>query len=673
MRKYETVARGIGLTFAVSTAACSGIDSSTALGGDGAGTGAASAGVDDSAGDTVEYGTTGAGGESGLDDGAEAGGETGDAGPACDGDGGCARCDVSEQAWDSECVPCISTKGDYDLAITKVDIVGTLTFNGTPGPASDADDGNVWLRNSEGDLIRIGNTHDATLGATIIPGIYDVVFAAESGGEFTADNAAAVVARDVVFDDAAPFEIDVATTVVTGEFRFDGVAAPPVSSESGRVWLRTPGGDEIHLGTTDRSTFWVNVVPGVYEVHYEAVAGGAIAPRNPHAVLTNPVEITASPDGSSQIVDIDIPTAVWTGTITLDGDTPPSVSSENGQLWARDLLTEREVKIGETRDGEFYARLVVGSYELYYSHAAGGAAVPVNEHARVAGPMSLTQDVDEGLELTTAVIAGQFFGDDGDVPPPDPTDDGLVSLRETTTGDSVRLGNTAAGGFAGVRLLAGEYAIRYSQDTSRGGVPANTNAELGAAAIDGGTTTLDVIIPSVALTGSIKLGGAPPPASDYNDGRVYLRNRTTGDSVLLASTRTASYAATVVPGTYDVVYVVETVGGSVPVNNEAVISEAVEIPANGPATLDIDIPVLQLRGRIAVAEGSIEPRPGEVARIYATDVRTRDRVYVGSTAARDYAQSLTPGRYVLTYSAQLAEGGIPQNSNAALGCIDLAE
>ena len=73
---------------------------------------------------------------------------------------------------------------------------------------------------------------------------------------------------------------------------------------------------------------------------------------------------------------------------------------------------------------------------------------------------------------------------------------------------------------------------------------------------------------AVPMSGALSFGGAPPPSSVYDDGRVFLRSADGEDSVMLGNTHEGSYATMVVPGSYELFYVQEA-GGNVPNNQNA--------------------------------------------------------------------------------------------------------
>lgn len=77
------------------------------------------------------------------------------------------------------------------------------------------------------------------------------------------------------------------------------------------------------------------------------------------------------------------------------------------------------------------------------------------------------------------------------------------------------------------------------------------------------------------------LNGGPFPISDYDDAWIRLRDRVTGDLILLGNRHDQNYLVNIVPGGYDVLYGSQTPGSIAPHNINAVLLENVPLLANG--------------------------------------------------------------------------------------------
>jgi hypothetical protein len=613
--------------------------------------------------------------------------DTGDAPEACNdvdcGNGSCesadgvtpqCTCDAGFAAIGLSCVACETHAADAGLDIPTMTGAIELTVAGLVPPKTDYEDATLWLRNRDsGDAVRLGNSHDdGPFAFTVVRGDYEVFYEHESGGEVLPRNRRARVAalspKD--FDGGATVQLDVASVHVHGAITIDGATPPDSTYDTGRLWLRDLGsGDAVLLGDTHEAELDVHVVPGSYALHYELKAGGTAVPSNKDALLyeLQIVGVGSDDEGGAleQQLDVDITTVAIDGPITIDGQEPPSTAYENGRLR---LVGggDDEVVLGETKDGEYAKRVVPGYYEVVYERIAGSTMVPANSRAQL-DPVFAERDGSLPIDIPVVSLAGAFTINQ-DTPPVDPGDDGLITLR-TASGDAVVLGNTHDGGYART-VVPGYYDVYYGQDQSAGGVPTNTRARV-VTEFDATTDddARDIDIGLVTVTGTILVAGATPPTSDYDDGHIYLRDIETGDSALLASTRAGAFSAAVVPGIYDVVYVVETAGPELPINAAAVLDT---VDVTGDLDFDVDVRVVELGGALSIDGAPPSMEPTDLAIMTLRDARTGDELVLGSTASGLFAQPVTPGDYLVFYRAQASTGMVPLNSNANLGCWTLA-
>lgn len=573
-----------------------------------------------------------------------------DGAPAC-------MCDAGYAPLGLTCIACApEPPASIELELA----TGTLrvTVGGVVPPLSEYEDAVIELRNRDsGDTVVLGNTHDGELAVNALPGAYDVVFRYDSGATLFPHNEAAIVDK-VDVQDGVDHIVDLQVVRLTGTILLDGAEPPSSEFNRGNLRLRDAAtGDSVLLGTTRYGEYDVLVLPGIYDLHYEHVVGADV-PANADAWIGQVVV----PPGSEPIeYDIDIDMITLEGEITIDGETPPPSAYDNGRLTLVGALPDDLIPLAETRYGGFSKNVVAGHYRVVYEWVAGAGTVPANTHAELPA-LDTKLGGSQSIDIPVVSVDGTFsLGEDGVPPPSDPTDDGNVFLRRG--GDSVYLGNTAYGGYER-RVIPGDYDVYFGQDSSRGGVPTNTNARIDEnASIIGGTR--DVLIPAAQIEGVITIGGQAPPVSDYDDGHIYLRNRDTLDSVLLANTRESMFSQMVVPGDYEIVYAAETPGGSVPVNAGAVVG-SVTVGDEGP--LAVDVPVIQIAGGIDLGGNAPPEVPTDVGQLFLVDALTLDPIYIGSTLGGGYSQRITPGDYLVYYRMQATTGLVPANTNANLGC-----
>jgi hypothetical protein len=670
-----------GLAFAMLPfAACGSSDSSLAE--DSASNGDDEAGASEGTGEGTLTGTatadpdTGANDDANEDTGAaedSSGGQTPDAGCEnidCGGNGQCVGADDGPACMCEDgfaplgltCIPC-SPPASPDVALELVTGTIRLTVNDLVPPTSDIEDAVLKLRNAvSGDEVLLGNTHDGDLPVVALPGSYELVYGIDSGGTMLPRNREAVIGTLDLVDEVDEI-VNIQVGRLMGAITIAEETPPNAEFDQGRVWLRNAdNGDSVLLGSTMYGAYDVLVLPGQYLLHYEHVAGPNV-PANADVIIGK-VDVVASEVPA--VLDIDIPMTGISGAITIAEETPPDSAIENGRLTLSGTTPGDVFPLSQTRYGAYEINVVPGSYAVVYEWVAGSSVVPANTRAQLPLPLDAYPDVPApAIDVPVVVMNGAFtLGDDSTPPPADPTDDGNVFLRQG--GDSVYLGNTAYGAYER-RVIPGTYELYFGQDSSRGGVPTNTNALIAnAQEISGGE--MNIAIPFVLVDGSITIGGEAPPSSDYDDGHVYLRNPATLDSVLLANTRESTFSAMVVPGVYDIVYAAETPGGEMPVNAGAVIGS---VDVGAKSSFGVDVPVLQAAGNIMLDGNTPPVATDDLAFLYLVDAQTLDPVYLGSTAAGGYSRKLTPGDYLVFYRVQQSTGLVPANANANLGCWTL--
>ncbi|MCX4247541.1 Kazal-type serine protease inhibitor family protein [Paraliomyxa miuraensis] len=620
--------------------------------------------------------------ESGTGD--EGGGSTGEpevADPsACDGlscgEGGLCEldedgrpvcvCDPGYAAYGLRCVPCVPTEGLLDVDVPTASVSASFLLRGRPFPSSFYEHGQLVLRDPQsGDEVVLGSTLDGgtTADVMVIPGSYELHYVRRAGGlEVPANESARMDTVELAPGDAASWEIDVPAVDLHGSILMNGSPAPASLYENGELVLRQRStGDEVVLGESYDGEYRVMVLPGTYDLHYRRKLAQDVMPINRDARLA-----TVDVDGFDDLeLTIDVPVANLSGSFTLDGAAPPAGAYESGRILLRDLWTHDEVVLGNTNDGSYEAPIVAGDYEVVYQRLLGGDQVPVNQRA-VLGQVTLaagreTHDVD----IATAVISGTITVG-GAAAPADPADDGLILLRNPDTGDEAVLGNTADGSYTR-RVVRGTYDVHYRQETSSGGVPVNTNARLSSIDVMGGAS-FDVDVPMVTVSTSVTVGGAAPPSSVYDDGLLYLVDEQTGDAVLLGNTRLASLQRPVVPGTYDLLYVVEAAGPTMPINSKSWLGS---VDVNAPTDLAVDIPVAVFQGAITLNGATPPGGFYDRASLVLHDVLTDDEIDLGTIDVGSFARTINAGTYVLAYRMLATTGDVPANTNAGLVCVEL--
>lgn len=140
--------------------------------------------------------------------------------------------------------------------------------------------------------------------------------------------------------------------------------------------------DRAFLGDLSAGTYQRRLIPSPFDTVYRHESGTQV-PANTDAIVGE----TCVPQGNESLVtisrDIDLRSRVISGTISLDGQIPPTSNFETGFIVFRDTFTGDEFVVGETKDGTYSAQVLLGHYEVFYSLDLGGTMVPRNSHARI--------------------------------------------------------------------------------------------------------------------------------------------------------------------------------------------------------------------------------------------------------------------------------------------------
>ena len=270
-----------------------------------------------------------------------------------------------------------------DVDVPWASVEGTIRFNGAT-PTED-DTAHLTLRNAAGDGVAIVWDADGTYRVRMLPGKYDLFY---SQGlrtpEFAPANQLARLRADIAVATAGVtrLDVDVPSTIITGTLNINGEPGGSETGNSGIVSLRAGEIDRATIANTARPTFSTRVVPGTYDVYYTRTATPSNtmtpAPAN-HAARLH-AGIVVAP-GAMTMFDINIPSTTVSGRITVNG--LPVGAGDHGTLMLRSEDGDY-ASFGPTNADSYTARLVPGTYDLYFSHAeTAGDATPMNTLVRL--------------------------------------------------------------------------------------------------------------------------------------------------------------------------------------------------------------------------------------------------------------------------------------------------
>lgn len=452
--------------------------------------------------------------------------------------------------------------------------------------------------------------------------------------------------------DISDFEVAIDMIDFKGQVLIDGALAQTSLSDRGQVVaVNTRTGDRVVLTDTRNGAFDVGVVPGVYDLYYELIAGGAQVPRNEHAFLET---VTLTEDETRYRVEL-FPVRIE-GDILINKSTPTTSFSNRGDVVLEDPDSGDRARIGSTGDGQYDALVLAGRYDIYYELTAGGSTVPRNTHGLIttdanvdagfADPIDITMlDVDGAITINTAIPSTSNF------------DDGQLWLRSADGLDEFMVGNTRNGSYA-AKVMPGTYDVIYSLESGGITVPKNRAAKLQTVDLSA-AGAVDIDIPMVTASGNITLNGVAPSTSFFDDGRVWLASADGRDQAQLGLTSDGSYSAPVVPGTYELRYGVESAGPTVPRNTNAFLST---VDISSQPQNDVDIQAVAIDGGITVG-GAVPPSSiYQTAKIVLRSPDRKDSLELAKTHEGSYQSRVIPGTYDVTYVEDGATA-LPGNLN----------
>lgn len=364
----------------------------------------------------------------------------------------------------------VTTRLDVD--VPSAPLSGAITFNGVP--ASAATGGSLLLRGATGDVFTLTAADGAAYAARVVPGTYDLYFAG-TDGVFSIANQNARLRNGIVVPPAGAtgLDIDVPWATVEGAVHFNGAAV--AGSDIAHLTLRNAAGDFAAILWGDDGRYSVRLLPGIYDLFYsQGLTPGGAGPANHLARLRSDVLVGA---GGGTRLDIDVPSTIVTGALNINGE--PAGAGNSGIVSLRDAAGDR-VDIANTASPTFSARVVPGTYDVYYSRTATPTntttLAPANHAARlhtgvVVPPVSPTTfDID----IPSAMVTGRITVNGQ---PAGPGDLGTLMLR-SEAGDYAPFAATNADGYS-ARLIPGAYDLYFSHaDAAGDATPMNSLVRL---------------------------------------------------------------------------------------------------------------------------------------------------------------------------------------------------
>jgi len=356
-----------------------------------------------------------------------------------------------------------------------------------------------------------------------------------------------------------------------------------------------------------------------------------------------------------------VPVVTISGNFSLNGDGFPASEYDDATFSLRDRITGDVFEIGNSHDQSYSVRIISGRYDVIYSVETSGDNVPLNQNAVLMEDVALLESGTLDIPVTSYMVGGDMLLNGAPFPAVE-YDDAVLFLDSDTFG-TLQLGNTHDGAFSQVSVLPGEYDIRY-QAESPDTVPWNQWGLVGQVAISGNNPNMDINVQSISVNGTFKLNGALMPAVEYDDGNFFLE--TAGnDRVFLGSSHDQTFQKSILSGTYDVFWELESLGDTVPYNPRARIRKDVEISGG---TLAINMVTHSISGNFMLNGGAFPNSNQQTGRIILRDPSTSLNSPLALTYESSYDKHIIEADYKIIYQHVLGQD-VPQNKEADLGLV----
>ncbi|MBK9259650.1 MAG: hypothetical protein IPM54_07390 [Polyangiaceae bacterium] len=530
-----------------------------------------------------------------------------------------------------------------DIDVPYATVSGAITLGGQPLPAMSYYSGATFYLKAKdtGAMHSVayfnysgGNysLNGPTWTASLLPGDYELWYrknwdstyntvTSTSVGDPNPNGMRRLNANVTITPGANTLDIDVPNATVSGAITLGGQALPPMSYYSGATfYLKAKDTGALHSVayfnysggnySLNGPTWTASILPGNYELwyrknwdsSYNTVTTTSVGDPNPNGMRILDDDVTIAPGANT--LDIDLPNATVSGTITLGGQPLPPMSYYSGAtfyLKAKDTGALHSVAYFNYSGGNYSlngptwtASILPGNYELWYRKnwdssyntvTSTSVGDPNPNGMRmlsanvVLAPGANTLDIDVPVATVTGTITL------GGMPLPSMSyySGATFYLKAKDTGalHSVAYFNYSGGNYSlngptwTASILPGNYELWYRKNwdstyntvstTSVGDPNPNGMRILDAnVTIAPGANTLDINVPITGLSGSITLGGQPlPPMSYYSGATFYL---VADDTTAMHSAAYFNYSggnyslngptwtSSLLPGVYDLVY-----------------------------------------------------------------------------------------------------------------------
>ncbi|WP_394841469.1 hypothetical protein LZC95_30895 [Pendulispora brunnea] len=483
-------------------------------------------------------------------------------------------------------------------------------------------------------------------------------------------------------------DFDVKTVKVTGTVTLNGKPIPAGATGLVRFVERTAG---LTYSFGLKSSFQAVLAPGEYDVRFEPQTECTGSTPSAVPCIAGLVKrgVSLVHDGN---VDIDIPAVEVSGQVTLNGKPLPDAGLERGRLkWAMKDGGEFAISLGDRGAKSYDVTLLPGVYGVDLT-ANPRACDTSTDIPCAGGPLrsdiAIQQNGNLDIDVPAVRVTGKVTLNDQPLPDVSTGRGQLVWRRTNGGAGEISLGTSGSKTFD-VALLTGTYSIAYApalESPCSSGQVTTMLPCAGARLREGLDITaagnVDVNIPSVRVTGAIRLRGAAlPDASDSRGAIAWSRDDGTASPVFLGSAGPKAFSLPLVPGTYAVGYVPNA---SACANDTwafpcvaGTLKSSITIAQEG--NFDVDIPAVRVTGAITL---NGQPLPnqsslrGEVLLALDKAKAGAAVIALGSTGPKSFARTILPGSYSVELRppgrcAALTPAGVPCVGGTLKGPIAL--
>jgi hypothetical protein len=393
----------------------------------------------------------------------------------------------------------LSSSGVLDLDVPVARVSGRVTLNGAPLPTEAGDRGTLQFVGAAGSDLGAANTAPLGSGGSgsyavaLLPGVYDVVLAA-NGGLCTATQVSSVpcvsgrVLSGVRLVADGTLDVDLHAVTVSGAVTVRGAPMPAAAVDRGRLAFAGAGADAgsgmtPSFGTSGAASYQLRVLAGTYDVAYVPGMGACSSASSPPSPPPLPCNggtlragVTIAADG---VLDVDIPVAAVSGRVTLNGQPMPTASLGRGALsftpsgataTAAATMTAPFAASGAVAYG---LSLLPGSYDVGLAANAQlcgpGAAAPavpcVGGTLRAA--VKLDADGTLDVDVPSVSVSGKVTLDGAALPAATLDRGSLVFTRAPAEGGGsaqLPLGTSSPASYA-LTVVQGRYVVTHAANT----------------------------------------------------------------------------------------------------------------------------------------------------------------------------------------------------------------